>query len=67
MEAGPMLGVWTETLDNGFRMFVDTRFNIVRIQNPNNGHSIKYEYEPEEGIKISDIIALKAIHGRVRK
>ena len=62
MEAGPILGVWYEKLENGHVLWVNTLLNVVRVTNPERGHSVKYDFD--EGIRISDIINIKQAHER---
>lgn len=64
MEAGPTQGVWTETLKNGYVMWVNTQLNVVTVTNPVSGNYAKYDFDPEYGIRISDIARIKKSHTR---
>lgn len=66
MEAGPTQGVWTETLKNGYEMWVNTELNVITVTNPVSGNYAKYEYDPEYGIRISDVVKIKESHTRAQ-
>lgn len=59
MNATDIPGIWSDQLENGAVMIIDTNHNIIRVK-PLNGSPIKYEIGRD--ILISDYTQIKESH-----
>jgi hypothetical protein len=59
MNATDIPGVWSDELENGAIMLIDTNHNIIRVKGPRE-NPIKYEFDHD--ITITDYTQIKHSH-----